>query len=525
MHSSKPGYLSQLLALAQHGAHAPLQSVFHEARNQFLEDDAFQNELGALVLQFGYLTLARTCFEEVLARNPDDFHALLHLSNVYHNMAQSDRALELMTQLMERNPNHPVVRRNLLLMQEYDPSISDALRCEYAKHWGQWAVEQAGGWCARPSLTSRANRKLRIGYVSSDMCQHTVGLFFKEVANHHRHDRFEIFVYSNGTQIDWVTDAIRKRSQFRMIGSLTDHALAAQMRSDAMDVVVDLSGHTAGSRLQALAYRPAPVMISWLGYFATTGLPYMDAVLLDKAHCAPTTQDYFSEWIETLEPTRLCYQPVPWALETSVGELPANTNGYVTFASFNNTAKLNESVLQLWSRILLAIPNARLLLKWRTLVDEEYAASMKHFFAKQGIDPERIILEPASFHADLFAAYRRADIALDPFPFSGGLTSCEALWMGLPLITLPQSRVVSRQSASLLQAIGITQTLASDEDHYVQIAKELAGDLNRLSNLRTQLRIKMQESTLMDCKAFTLQLEERYCSIFDDVFTSQNNSH
>jgi predicted O-linked N-acetylglucosamine transferase (SPINDLY family) len=150
---------------------------------------------------------------------------------------------------------------------------------------------------------------------------------------------------------------------------------------------------------------------------------------------------------------------------------------------------------------------------------------VKQFFVKQGIEPQRISLEPASFHADLFAAYRRADIALDPFPFSGGLTSCEALWMGLPLITFPQSRVVSRQSASLLQAIGVTQTLASDEDHYVQIAKELTGDLTHLSNLRTQLRIKMQESTLMGSKAFTLQLEDCYRSVFDDIFTSQNNSH
>jgi predicted O-linked N-acetylglucosamine transferase (SPINDLY family) len=525
MHSSKPGYLSQLLALAQHGAHDPLQVVFAEARSQFLNDDAFQNELGALVLKFGYLTLARSCFEQVLASNPDHFDALLHLSNVYHNMAQSGRASELMAQLLERNPNHQVVRRNFLLAQEYDPGISDALRFEYAKQWGQWAVEQSGGWRVRPSLTPRAYRKLRIGYVSADVCQHTVGLFFKEVVKQHSHDQFEIFVYSHSTQIDWVTDQVRARSQFRMIGQLTDQALAAQIRSDAIDIVVDLSGHTAGSRLQALAYRPAPVMITWLGYFATTGLPYMDTVLLDKAHCTPNTQDFFSEWIETLEPSRLCYQPVPWAQETPVGELPAKTNGYVTFASFNNTAKLNESVLQLWSRILQAIPSARLLLKWRTFVDDEYAASVKQFFVKQGIEPQRISLEPASFHADLFAAYSRADIALDPFPFSGGLTSCEALWMGLPLITLPQSRVVSRQSASLLQAIGITQTLASDEDHYVQIGKELAGDLNHLSNLRTQLRIKMQGSTLMDSKAFTLQLEDCYRSVFDHVFTSQNNSH
>ena len=525
MHSSKPGYLSQLRALGQYGAHEPLQSVFQEARTQFFEDDAFLNELGSLVLQFGYVSLARSCFEEVLSRKPDDFHALLNLSNVCHAMADSSRALELITRLLEHNPNHAVVRRNFLLAQEYDPAISDALRFQYAKDWGQWAIEQAGGLRARPALQPRTNRKLRIGYVSADMCQHTVGLFFKDVVTHHNHDQFEIIVYSNSSQIDWVTDLIRKHSQFRMIGALSDEELATQIANDAIDVLVDLSGHTAGSRLLAFAYRPAPVMISWLGYFASTGLPYIDSVFLDSAHCTPKIQDYFTERIYPIEPSRFCYQPVSWARDTRVSALPAKTNGYVTFGSFNNTAKLNSKVLLLWSRLLKTIPNSRLVLKWRTFIDPEYRQAITQFFLQQGIALERIELQPASFHADLFSAYSQIDIALDPFPFSGGLTSCEALWMGLPLITLAQERVVSRQSLSILLAIGFTQTLATSEAHYIQIAQDLAKDLDSLAHHRSTLRNTMLQSPLMDCQAFTQRLENGYCTVFDDIMASQNNSH
>lgn len=525
MHSSKPGYLSQLYALAQHGAHESLHSVFQEAHTQFFEDDAFLNELGALVLQFGYVGLARSCFEGVLSRNPDDFHALLNLSNVCHSIADTSRALGLIARLMELNPNHPVVRRNFLLAQEYDPAIPDAQRFQYAKDWGRWVIDHAGGSRARPDLQPRVNRKLRIGYVSADVCQHTVGLFFKDVVTHHNRDQFEIFVYSNSPQIDWVTDLIRKHSQFCMIGTLSDEELATQISHDAIDVLVDLSGHTAGSRVSAFAYRPAPAMISWLGYFASTGLPYMDAVLLDAAHCTPETQSYFTEHIRYIEPSRFCYQPVSWARDTPVSTLPAKTNGYVTFGSFNNTAKLNSKVLQLWARLLNAIPDSKLILKWRTFIDSGYTRTITEFFLQQGITPDRIELKPASFHADLFLAYSQIDIALDPFPFTGGLTSCEALWMGLPLITLAQDRVVSRQSLSIMLAIDFTQTLATSEAHYIQIAQDLAKDLDGLAQLRSNLRNTMLQSPFMDCKAFTQKLEREYCAVFDEIAANQKNSH
>ena len=268
--------------------------------------------------------------------------------------------------------------------------------------------------------------------------------------------------------------------------------------------------------MTAFAHRPAPVMVSWLGYFATTGLACMDAVLLDDWRAPSGTQAQFIESIIHLPAGHFCYQPVPWA-PAEVSPLPCARTGHITFGSFNNTAKLNDGVFDVWARVLAAVPDSRLVLKWRTLVDETLCTDIRAAFAQQGIDPQRLELRPASFHADVLKEYADIDIALDPFPFTGGLTSCEALWMGVPVVTWPQSRVVSRQTFAFLSAIGLPELAANDADDYVRIAAELANDKERLATLRESLREKMQASPLCDVTGFARGLEDTLLDLYESV--------
>ena len=241
---------------------------------------------------------------------------------------------------------------------------------------------------------------------------------------------------------------------------------------------------------------------------------YMFSIVIENS----IESDYFTEKILFIDPCRFSYQPVAWARDTPLTQLPALTNGFITFASFNNTAKLNENVLSLWAKILLAVPNSKLVLKWRTFIDVNFSDSIREFFIQQGIPSARLDLQAASFHQDLFKAYSQIDIALDPFPFSGGLTSCEALWMGLPVITWPQNRIVSRQTYSFLSTIGLTETVASNETEYIQFAVNLANNLSHLAKIRQTLRQTMLKSKLLDIASFTQQIEQLYIQVFDELF-------
>lgn len=462
--------------------------------------------LAHLLSSFGFLSAARTCLERCRECAPDDFRPVANLANLAREAGDHVTSRRAYDALLLQLPNHPVVRRNALVSLEYDPDVVNQDRLAYAKKWGQWATAQAGGYRNRPSLRPLTNRSLRVGYVSADFCQHTVGLFIKHVLAAHNPEHVTVVAYSAGRNDDWVTSAIRAVCQFQEVAPLDDAALAALIRHDQIDVLVDLSGHTAGSRLSVFAHRPAPVQVSWLGYFATTGLAIVDAVLLDEWHAPQDMQNQFVEPIVRLPNGRFCYAPLPFA-PADMAPLPYLASKYITFGCFNNTAKLNAGVYAVWSTILLALPNSRLVLKWRTLQDPVFCQSIHAIFNSLGVPSHRIELRGASFHVDLLKQYADIDIALDPFPFTGGLTSCEALWMGVPVITWPQGRVVSRQTFALLSVIGLPELSGECASDYVRIAVELGQDIERLREIRTGLRTRMQSSHLCDVAGFTRDLE------------------
>ncbi len=477
------------------------------------EDGETQLIVGVLLQTYGFVSRARQCFLQAQSLLVSDVRPLVNLAVISRDIGQHTEAARIYTELLKRLPEHPVIRRNALTSAEYDPAVSDDERLAQAKAWGEWAKFQVDCVETNPepkTLQSvsefHTDRPLRVGFVSPDFCQHTVGLLIKDTLKAFNRSRVEPILYHAGMVNDWVTEELRSCFMLRDVSSLDDAALAALIQQDAIDVLVDLSGHTAGSRLTVFAYRPAPVQVSWLGYFATTGLDTIDAVLLDPVHAPPGTEAQFVEKIVRLPHTRWCYQPVPFA--PGVAPLPADRNGFITFGSFNNTAKYHPAVHALWARLLLSVPNSRLILKWRTFHDEAFSASVLAQYTAQGIDTSRIELRGPSFHAQVLEQYGDVDIALDPFPFSGGLTSCEALWMGVPVVTLPQSRVVSRQTAAFLSAIGLEDLIASSADDYRSIAAGLASYIEGLRLMRSTMRERMVASPLMDLAGFTRGLED-----------------
>ncbi|CAB1371012.1 conserved protein of unknown function [Denitratisoma oestradiolicum] len=503
-------------AFALSGRFQDLTATCRILVRDFRKDEQVLQETGGLLLNAGYLTDAADCFKQAQSLTPKDIASQINLANVCREMGLHAETRRRYAALLEQAPHHPVVRRNALVCQEYDGEIGDDARLIQAKTWGAWAIAQAGGARPRPAMSALTHRRLRIGYVSADFCQHTVGLFVKEVLARHEPERITVFAYSAGPVDDWVTATIRRYCKFIDVRHLDDQRLAEKIRVDQIDVLVDLSGHTAGSKLTVFAHRPAPVQVSWLGYFATTGLSTLDAVLLDEWHAPPGIETQFVEPILRLSGGRFCYQPVPWA-PFDVAPPPFEENGYITFGCFNNTAKLNDGVFDVWAKVLTAVPNSRLLLKWRTFNDEPLCQSIQTAFCERGIEAERVELRGPSFHADLLKEYGDIDIALDPFPFTGGLTSCESLWMGVPVVTWPQGRVVSRQTYAFLCAIGLAELAAQDAEDYVRIAASLAGDRQRLIDLRRSLRQRMRDSSLMDVTGFTRNLEGILVSLYRSI--------
>jgi predicted O-linked N-acetylglucosamine transferase (SPINDLY family) len=293
-------------------------------------------------------------------------------------------------------------------------------------------------------------------------------------------------------------------TEWRDVIGISDERLAKQIRADGIDILFDLAGHTAHNRLLVFARKPAPIQITWIGYEGTTGLAAMDYLLADRHVVPEGTEHYYRERVLRMPDGYLCYDPPEAA--PPVGPPPSSTKGYATFGSFNNPAKITAEVVAVWAEILRRAPNSRLTLKFRGLGDPTVKRRYLDLFASHGVAPQRLELLPWSPHAEHLAAYQQVDVALDPFPFSGSATTCQALWMGVPVITCPRETFASRHSLSHLSNVGLTETIARDFDEYVELAVSLTGDRPRLAALRAGLRQRMAASPLCDGKRFAANL-------------------
>ncbi len=387
------------------------------------------------------------------------------------------------------------------------PDVPQGLIAETARRWSRLLPRPAELPIAANS--AEPDRRLRIGYVSADFREHSVAHFLDNVLAAHDRSAIDVLCYSNTQSEDDTTARLKRVADgWRSIVALDDDAAAAAIRADGIDVLVDLSGHTEGERLAVFARKPAPVQCTWLGYYATTGLPEIDYIIADRFVIPEGHEGFYSEKPYRLPDSYLCFSPPD--LPTAVDTLPASRNGFVTFGSCNNVLKINGRVVELWSRLLQAVPAARLVLRTGFLTVAAVREEITRQFAAAGVAAERLDLRAGADRAGLLATYNDIDIALDPFPYGGGTTTAEALWMGVPVVSLRCDRFSGRVGESILTTVGLPALVADDAAAYLATASSLAADLTRLADLRAGLRATVVGSPLCDRDRFARHLESAY---------------
>ena len=454
-------------------------------------------------------TEAASHYQSVVALKPDDPGAHNELANCYNQLGRIAEAIAQYRETYRLAPDFPAALASVLACLNYDPDCPPDQAAAEHRHWAERVAAPHYPKLPRFSNRRDSNRPLRIGYVSPDLRRHPVSALFEPILAAHDRGRFEVTCYYNFQGEDAVTLRLKALThRWRPVAGLGDDDLCAQIRADGIDILVDLAGHTSENRLLAFARRPAPVQVSWLGYFNTTGLATMDFFLSDRWSSPPGQDRYYVERLLRLPHTRFCYQPPEYM--PAVGALPAMAAGHVTFGCLNNLSKLNEKVLALWSEVMRAVPQSRLLLQAAALDDAPNRLRFSELCAQHGIAPARLELRGFVPFDQSPASYAEIDIALDPFPFCGGMTSLEALWLGVPVITLAGVSIAGRQSASMLVNLGLSELIAGDGAEYVDKAVTLARDLPRLAQLRAGLRARFAASPLMDYAGFTRDLEAAY---------------
>ena len=404
---------------------------------------------------------------------------------------------------MATQPGDAAAHAKALFCQQYVPGVTAADLLASHRQWDDRHGRPLQG-PPPPVDDPRPDRPLRLGFLSQDLGMHPVGRLLLGTVEHLDRREFPLYYYNDRLTRDPLTERIAATAHARRdVRGRGDVELAQQIRADRIDILFDLDGYTS-SRMPVLARKPAPLQVAWLGYPGTTGLPAMDYLLADACEIPAGREADYSELILRMPHGYLCYAPPDDA--PPVAEPPLAAAGCVTFGSFNNLAKINEPVIEAWSAILRRVPGSRLLLKFQGLQHPELADRYRRLFAAHGIEPARLVLEGHAPHAELLARYGAVDVALDPFPYSGGLTTCEALWMGVPVITLPGDTFAGRHSLSHLSSVGLTETVAADRQAYVELAVRLAGDVARLAQLRRRLRPQMAASPLCDGPRFAAAL-------------------
>ncbi len=476
----------------------------------------------ALVRSFAF-EQASDAYLRAVALAPTLGGAWGNLGNVQKYLGQFARATESYARQVECEPD-PVRRArchsNLLFSLHYNDELSH--QALFDAHCA-WADLYARAHYPResPQPTARDSAKaLKVGYLSGSMNAGILRHFFLDVLAHHDRTQVEVHIYSSTQREDATTARYREHCHAWVDIAQWDDAGAAQrIRDDAIDILVDLHGHAPTGRPLVVARKPAPIVVEWLDWFDTTGMPVVDYILTDPYTTPPNSPQRFVETPVRLPHSRFCYAPPDYA--PSVAPAPCIARGHVTFGAFNRQDKVSPELLRIWSRILQAVPSARLLLKNRALEAPGVQARVHDAFARCGVDPARVELRGPSTHPSMLAEYSEVDIALDTFPYNGGLTTCECLWMGVPIVALESERMIGRQTAAMLRLLGLDDWIAASSFDYVDLAVKRVGDPEALAALRQDIRRRMASSPLCDAARFAGDLER----IYRDFVTAPRPAH
>jgi protein O-GlcNAc transferase len=465
------------------------------------------NNLGTALAMKSQPVAAATCFQRALELKPDYVEAHNNLGNTWKDRARHEEALACFRRALALDPDYTPAHSNLvftlLLCPDQDPhALGQALRAWAAQHAAPLATR------IRPHGNDRnPDRRLRIGYVSPDFRQHVVGRNVLPLLREHDHTACEIFCYSGVMIPDAVTEQFRSYADhWRPCAGLNDTQLAAQIRADQIDILLDLSLHTAGNRLQVFAEKPAPVQVTWAGYPGSTGLSTIDYRLTDPYLDPPGADDaWYVEESVRLPHSFWCYEPPDDA--GPVNALPALDRGYLTFGCLSNFCKVTRPMLRLWAQVLRRVADARLVL----LADEgSHRDDVRALLAAEGVATDRVSFVPRQNRPEYLATYGSLDLGLDTFPYNGHSTSLDSLWMGVPVVTLVGQTAVARAGLSQLTNLGLAELVAQSPTEFVEISTALAHDLPRLAGLRAALRERMRASPLMDTPRFARDVEAAY---------------
>jgi len=511
------------LGLAYQDLRKPEESVKYFDRALAVDPDSVEAHfmLGNALRDEMKLSEAVAEYEKALVIQPDFLDVLHNLGITRMQQGETDEAVEVFRQLLERDGHRADTRSCLLMNLNYRERDSQEVyrqHLEWEKFHGCNAVMEPADRVWEPE------RRLKIGYVSPDFRAHSVAFFFEPLLRQHSKSSFRIFCYSDVLRPDFVTRRIQPlASIWRDVRQLSDNQLAEQIRADGIDILVDLAGHTAGNRMGVFACRPAPVQVSWLGYPNTTGLSAMDYRFTDIWADPPGETEFLhTETLVRLPGGFLCYDPH----NDSVMEgMSRDDKAPITFGSFNNLAKVTPEVISVWSALLNAVPDARLLLKTKPLRDVAVREHVYSLFLEQGIARDRVELRGwVPGRGDHLGLYSRVDVALDTFPYNGTTTTCEALWMGVPVVTLAGCVHAGRVGVSLLSQVGLAELIARDREDYVALAARLAGDPHRLAELHSGLRTRVAASALCDARAFAGHVEEAYRKMWLETCDAHNGT-
>jgi predicted O-linked N-acetylglucosamine transferase (SPINDLY family) len=468
------------------------------------------SNLGNCLKEKGQLDEATAEYQSALSIDPSLPEVHNNLGSVLNSRGDLDASIAAYVKAISLAPDSSSAHSNLIFTMNYHPRYDTKTIAEEHRRWNQQHGLPLRKFIVRHANDRTAGRPLRIGYISADFREHAVARFAMPLLSSHDRNHFNVFCYAQVPAPDAITRGFRQLADgWHNIVGLSDVQVADVIRQDRIDILVDLAGHTKGNRLLVVARKPAPVQVTYLGYPATTGLDAIDYRLTDALADPPgQTESFCTEQLVRLPQTAWCYQPP----ESSppVSALPSLVNRFITFGSFNNFTKINEELLAWWAQILNRVPRSRILLKALALncdfARERTLGVMRDF----GIDSDRIDLRGFVPAADHLALYNQVDIALDTYPYHGTTTTCEALWMGVPVVTLAGQSHVSRVGASLLTTVGLADLIAETPTQYVQIATSLAIDPPRLQAIRSTLRGHMQRSPLMNAPVFAHNVEAAY---------------
>ncbi|REK10448.1 MAG: tetratricopeptide repeat protein [Planctomycetota bacterium] len=446
----------------------------------------------------------------------------------YSNLAVSTQSIGLLDEAIEYHrravqiaPDESGPHSNLLYILNYHPGYAPQAVFDEHLAWGRRHADPLTAQSAPHTNDRTPGRRLRIGYVSPHFRDHAVNFFTEPILASHDHAAFEVFCYSDTDPEDETSARLRGYADhWRPILGHSDVEVCEQIQSDAIDILVDLTGHiSGGKRMLVFARKPAPVQVTYIGYQNTTGMAAMDYRLTDAYADPPGQTDALhTEKLARLPTTFFCYQPSSYAPE--VGPLPAAANGHVTFGSVNAFTKITPQVLEVWADILLRVPQSRLIV--RGDMTESLRARLNQTFSARDIAPERIELVNRLPRPEYLELIKRMDLALDPIPFNGHTTTCDCLWQGVPVVTLSGETYVSRFGGSGLKTLGLDELITHSADEYRECAATLAGDLPRLAEYRATLRDRMAASPLCDFRGFTANLEETYRGMWEDWLQQQS---